>query len=462
MAAEPALATDLAASRDRVPQHSRQSSTRRTRSLSTGRMLEDAAAPRGAGNLLKRFGLAKFARRTLGIMLLSVTVLLWTVSNFLASYIFSDNTYSKPFFVVYCNSSVFALSLIPMVIKYIQKNGIDGLRNAAVELWREQKRCGLRAGPPRGQSKQTGGEADGSEDEERLLVDDEPSLESFEGAIEAREERLDFRGTAWLSLEFSMLWFVANYFASACLEYTSVGSVTILTSTSSVWTLIFCAVMGVEGFSLRKLAGVMASLAGVVLISTVDLSGRSDEDRGNFPHKSQLEIAIGDSMAFVSAIIYGLYVTVMKRRVGNEDRVNMPLFFGLVGLLNLLLLWPMFIFLHFTGIETFQLPPSGKIWAIIIANSLSSFVSDMSWAYAMLLTTPLVVTVGLSLTIPLSLIGEMIQYQQFSSWIYWVGAAIVLLSFVFINHESHEDDESVRDRRREEAAAASGSSSIAV
>lgn len=96
------------------------------------------------------------------------------------------------------------------------------------------------------------------------------------------------------------------------------------------------------------------------------------------------------------------------------------------------------------------------------ANSLSSFVSDMSWAYAMLLTTPLVVTVGLSLTIPLSLIGEMIQYQQFSSWIYWVGAAIVLLSFVFINHESHEDDESVRDRRREEAAAASGSSSIAV
>ncbi|KAI6383654.1 hypothetical protein MCOR25_000104 [Pyricularia grisea] len=463
MAAEPALPADLAAPNDRIAQRSRGSSTRRTRSISTGRMLEDTAASRGAGGLQKRFGLAMFARRTLGIMLLSVTVLLWTVSNFLASYIFSDNTYSKPFFVVYCNSSIFAMSLIPMLIKYVQKNGIDGLRNAAVELWREQKRCGLGVGSRGGPPKQIGGEADGGEDEERLLVDDEPSLESFEGEMEAREERLDFRGTAWLSLEFSMLWFVANYFASACLEYTSVGSVTILTSTSSVWTLIFCAAMGVEGFSMRKLGGVLASLAGVVLISTVDLSGRSDEDRGNFPHKSQLEIAIGDSMAFVSAIIYGLYVTVMKRRVGNEDRVNMPLFFGLVGLLNLLLLWPVFIFLHFTGIETFQLPPSGKVWTIIIANSLSSFMSDMSWAYAMLLTTPLVVTVGLSLTIPLSLIGEMIQYQQFSSWIYWVGAAIVLLSFVFINHESHEDDESVRDRRREEAAAgASSSSSIAV
>jgi solute carrier family 35 protein F5 len=70
----------------------------------------------------------------------------------------------------------------------------------------------------------------------------------------------------------------------------------------------------------------------------------------------------------------------------------------------------------------------------------------MSWAYAMLLTTPLVVTMGLSLTIPLSLIGEMIQYHQYASWVYWVGACVVLLSFVFINHESHEDGEPLRER----------------
>lgn len=58
----------------------------------------------------------------------------------------------------------------------------------------------------------------------------------------------------------------------------------------------------------------------------------------------------------------------------------------------------------------------------------------------MLLTTPLVVTVGLSLTIPLSLIGEMIQYGQYSSFVYWIGAAVVFVSFLFINHESKADD----------------------
>ena len=89
-----------------------------------------------------------------------------------------------------------------------------------------------------------------------------------------------------------------------------------------------------------------------MLISSVDLSGAADENRGNFPHKSVGQIAIGDSMAFFSAIIYGVYVTVMKRRVGNEDRVDMPLFFGLVGLFNLCLFWPGFLVLHWTGIET--------------------------------------------------------------------------------------------------------------
>lgn len=56
-------------------------------------------------------------------------------------------------------------------------------------------------------------------------------------------------------------------------------------------------------------------------------------------------------MAFMSAVLYGIYVTMMKRRVGNEDKVNMQLFFGLVGVFNLSLLWPLFFVLHWTGME---------------------------------------------------------------------------------------------------------------
>jgi solute carrier family 35 protein F5 len=329
---------------------------------------------------------------------------------------------------------VFAISLIPKLVKYLGRHGVRGAKSDAALLWRQFRNNNATPGT-------TPGEEEGLMAGERLLPGGE-----LDTRFHARADgKLGFHETAVLSLEFCLLWFVANYLSSACLEYTSVASTTILTSTSGIWTLILGAIFGVERFSVRKLIGVAASLVGVVLISTVDLTGDNDENRGSFPHKTPAQIALGDSMALVSALVYGMYVTIMKRRVGNEEKVDMKLFFGLVGVLNLVLLWPIFFILHWTGIEPFQLPPTGTIWTIVIVNSLSSFVSDLSWALAMLLTTPLVVTVGLSLTIPLSLIGEVFQYGQYSSFLYWIGAAVVVLSFVFINHESHDEDEERND-----------------
>ena len=68
----------------------------------------------------------------------------------------------------------------------------------------------------------------------------------------------------------------------------------------------------------------------------------------------------------------------------------------------------------------------------------------------MLLTSPLVVTVGLSLTIPLSLVGQMILNSQTSSIAYWFGAFIVLLSFIFINHESKTQEGTPRPDHSDE------------
>ncbi|RBR22913.1 uncharacterized protein FIESC28_04211 [Fusarium coffeatum] len=388
-----------------------------------------SASPVG---LRARLGLSGVARRTVGFALLLLTVFLWTMYNFIASYMFSDETYNKPFFVVYLNTSIFAISLIPKFFNYLRKSGLHGLKHDANRLWIDYKH-----GTNYSKS------AHRSEDEqatERLIAQGYGSTTNT-----SSDEKLSFKDTAVLSFEFCMLWFSANYFSSACLEHTSVASVTILTSTSSVWTLIFCSLFGIERFSTAKIMGVTASLAGVILISTVDLSGKSDEDRGSFPHKSFDQIALGDAMALLSAVIYGLYVTVMKRKVPNEDKVDMQMFFGLVGVFNVVLLWPLFFVLHWTGIEPFELPPSGTIWGIIIFNAVSSFISDISWALALLMTTPLVVTVGLSLTIPLSLIGEILQYQQYSSFTYWVGAVVVFVSFIVVSRESHDEEDFKKD-----------------
>jgi solute carrier family 35 protein F5 len=290
------------------------------------------------------------------------------------------------------------------------------------------------------------------------MEDDHPMMASQAWTInQSKMAPLTMVETFRLAFEFCFIWFAANYFVAACLEFTTVASGTILTSTSSIWTLLIGTLWGVEIFTLKKLFGVLASLAGIMLISSVDFSGSNNENRGSFPHKSLKEVAVGDSMAFLSAILYGLYAVVMKKRMGNEARVNMPMFFGMVGLLNLIIMWPGFIILHYTGMETFELPPTRRILTIILVrsapprlqphtnniqiNSSSSLISDFCWAYAMLLTSPLIVTVGLSMTIPLSLIGQMLIHGQYSGVLYWVGATIVLCSFIFINREETKDEE---------------------
>lgn len=257
---------------------------------------------------------------------------------------------------------------------------------------------------------------------------------------------LTMRETFLLSLKFALLWFIANYFNSACLHFTTVASVTILSSTSSVFTLLFGSLVGVERFTLRKLLGVLACLFGVILTSGADLSGDSnDASRGKFPLKTSRELAIGDALALTAAILYGLYTVALVKTVGDESRIRMPVFFGFLGLVNVCVLWPGFFVLDRLGVETFALPPTEHVWGVVLVNALFSLVSDVCWAYAMLYTSPLVVTVGLSLTIPLSLVGQMVLSDEYASKLYWLGAAVVVLSFVFVNYEARGGKDSDAD-----------------
>jgi len=253
-----------------------------------------------------------------------------------------------------------------------------------------------------------------------------------------------FQNTAGLDSDANGLQFSANYFASSCLSYTTVASATILSSTSPIWTLLCGTLLRVELFTLRKLLGVLFSLIGIIIISSIDVSGTTDSDRGSFPAKTGAEMAIGDAMAFLSAILYGFYAVFMKKRIGDESKVNMALFFGLVGIFNVILLWPGLIILHVTGIEPFELPPTSRVTTIVLVNSASSLVADFCWAFAMLLTSPLIVTVGLGLTIPLSLVGQMVLDGQYSSAWYWVGALVMLGSFWIVNHEDVRKEENER------------------
>jgi solute carrier family 35 protein F5 len=387
--------------------------------------------------------------------MLGVVVFLWTASNFLASAVLADNTYSKPYFLTYINTAFFILPLIPVLLLKARRQPDEFLQwkvefGAWVRSWRALllRKGGHGASVEHfDDNLQSTGRRESLSDSRQFLLED-PMTSSQQLSTKSYHSinghsQLSLAETTRLGFEFCMLWFLANYFIGVSLEYTTVASSTILTSTSSIFTLGFGVLAKVERFTIRKLLGVLASLAGIVLVSSIDLAGDSadDDHRGSFPLKSFTELAVGDVLAILAAIMYGIYSVFMKKRIADESVVNMPLFFGLVGLINVIFLWPGFFILHWTGIERFEMLPTGKVAAIVVLNALASCVADLAWGYAVLMTSPIVVTVGLSMTIPLSLIGQMVLNSQTASVLYWIGAIMVVLSFLFVNHEEKKDEQ---------------------
>jgi solute carrier family 35 protein F5 len=107
-----------------------------------------------------------------------------------------------------------------------------------------------------------------------------------------------------------------NYTFNLSLTMTSVSSNTILSATSSLFTLILSSIFGVERFNIVKLLGVLITLGGVVAVALADT------------RNSGTDTVWGDGLALFSAFTYGLYVTFFKRQVKNEDRVPNSIFLG--------------------------------------------------------------------------------------------------------------------------------------
>lgn len=83
---------------------------------------------------------------------------------------------------------------------------------------------------------------------------------------------------------------------------------------------------------------------------------------------------LGDSLALLSALFYAVYVILLKVRIRSESRIDMQLFFGFVGLFNIIGCWPIGVLLHLTGVEKLELPTASRVVVGLLVNvSLDEF-----------------------------------------------------------------------------------------
>ena len=267
-------------------------------------------------------------------------------------------------------------------------------------------------------------------------------------ALRYERYKAEIKEIWWLSVQFSVLWFLSNYFYNSGLASTSVSSSTVLSDTSSIFVYIvgLCLLPGAV-FEPVKAISVLGSFAGIVIITLADR-----QDPGS---DSQSETFKGDVLSLLSAVFYGFYAVTLKKRVPEEQEAEFKFsyFLGFVGLLNAICLLPLFPILDATGVEKFEWPNRLTLGALLLNALMGTVISDYCWAKSVVLLGPLATSLGLALTIPISMIVDGLRGLKTFTWVYFLGSALILGGFFANSYFDHRKARKARENSDFSAAA---------
>ncbi|KAF5308142.1 hypothetical protein FQR65_LT06321 [Abscondita terminalis] len=408
--------------------------------------------------------LSKTQRLILGLFVLLLVDIIWVSSSELTKYIYHNEDFEKPFFSTYIKTSMFTLYMLgfcfwpPWRDYCIKTNNYMVYPNQEDENFYSDAVTSLSTPtyvPVKHFDKEHFDRSSGTESDDSSIrsvrfnklaevrhMSESEAAEallarlSYQASVRAGElarkaaTKLPIYKVARVAFIFCILWFFANYTYQLALAKTEAGMVNLLSSSSSLFTLILSALFPsnqMDRFTLSKFVSVCLSICGLVLVSLSDLNVES-------------HIPYGAILALISAFSYAAYLVFLRRKVDHEDKMDIPLFFGFVGLFNLVLLWPLFFFFHYSNWEHFEWPTKHQ-WLFLLLNGLiGTVVSEALWLWGCFLTSSLIATVAISLTIPMTMLADIFLKKVSYSYLFYFGTIPVLIAFLSVAILAHYEN----------------------
>lgn len=260
------------------------------------------------------------------------------------------------------------------------------------------------------------GERDDDDDEDAL--EDEEAWEKQRRMESATSGMYSFEYHAKTALVVSPIWTLAQLAFDYSLLMTTVTANSMLSSSSAVFTFMVSVYLGLDRFTWMKVGAVAAYVCGTVLVTLADREPRgvnfdaaTEADAANNALGENIESPmLGNLLALIAAGLYALYTAVMKLYLKDDERTDMTLFFALMGIFNFLGMGAVILLLRaFGGLPGlfFALTPR-YFWLACSKAFFDNVLSDYLWARAVLLTSPTVASIGLSLQIPLAASVEVV------------------------------------------------------
>ncbi|KAK6937658.1 hypothetical protein RJ641_031166 [Dillenia turbinata] len=144
---------------------------------------------------------------------------------------------------------------------------------------------------------------------------------------------------------------------------------------------------------------------------------------------------LGDVLALVSAALYEEYITLIRKKLPDDDgksgHASVAKFSWISGnALNLLIFLPVALILNLTKVESFSTLTWKQVGLLVGKGLLDNVLSDYLWAKAVLITT--VATAGLTIQVPLAAIVDSITGNA-PHLMDYIGSAAVMVGFAGIN-----------------------------
>ena len=370
-------------------------------------------------------------QRLLGILLILLVVVLWTASSIVVQLVFETEHFRKPFFLTYFSSSLLVVYLlfyprrVRGLVAALRMRFSNGHHPVSVRY---------------GYDILTAGKTDSAES--AFATATEASSLTSGGGRGISRNPLDELGIA---IRLECIFFLYQLLFNVGLELSSVSTVTIISASSGLWTLGFSALRLRERVGPVKLLSTILTFVGVL---TVVLSSTDRRRELRDAASAHGQLTTGEVATLFSALLYGAYAAQLKHEVPSEEVIPMPYLFGLFGLLVAILFAPGVVILHVLRVERFA-PPTGETLLALALNGLfGSVISNMLLARAMVLASPLVATVGLSLSIPLAIASDVWRGRgDFSGWNHVLGTLAVWTGFLGVSSAEAVEERCMRTVR---------------